>query len=767
MAPLAENEEDIAMADSASNVDGAAALLAEAVEASGNLPTASAAIADGPVSEEETVLAVVAAVAEGRAARPVEDEPGHVATEIELAGLAVYLEAGGPSTTGARARFDAATAMHEAQGHGKGNCAYPHISTPELFHLGCDSRGRELRAPNLWDMRAMPRLTLAEGEAAAVDPHEFYAQHVESRHCDNCSATPRRPCYINPLVHELYNGHQIVFRRNKAKGPELIHPTPPLFMEEDDDARVTGDTIESLAAAAIVVQADARQRVHVNSMFVVRPYDFVPTPTEAGQIETGQGPKRMRAAYDIATAAADAVEAEMARAGVGDDARAASWDRGLNLRLQPRKPRLITNAKPLNRFVEKWHFRMDQLWRFLGSARQNGWVAKADVRRGFYHVRAAKETWKYFSFYHRGKVFQFHRIPMGATTSPAFFQWVTAEVNGWLRDAGIEAHLVYLDDFAVYAHTQEGCADALALLKQLCARVSIELAPDKTVGPTQEMILLGVLVNLVDFAVTIPGDRLVKLGIYVKLALRAARKGQKVPSHLLKSIAGRAGWISQMNPRMRAYTCNMDRLVHTGAGRSTMRHVPNGVVTALRYIDLEMRKGRLQGQTLAPGHEAYANRTVTITTDATLSATAAAIAMRLDTGVQVRVELPDCVERDGVDICVLELLALVSAVLRWGPLFRGHQIVCGCDNSGVVDWVDSGRSDRPDVLELLKELYRSMERYDLRVVAAWLPRWFNYRNDRVCGLPTAEVQAFAPGTVMETEAGSPIEALQRIRMMAN
>ena len=93
--------------------------------------------------------------------------------------------------------------------------------------------------------------------------------------------------------------------------------------------------------------------------------------------------------------------------------------------------------------------------------------------------------------------------------------------------------------------------------------------------------------------------------------------------------------------------------------------------------------------------------------------------------------------------------------------------MCGCDNSGVVDWVDSGRSDRPDVLELLKELYRSMERYDLRVVAAWLPRWFNYRNDRVCGLPTAEVQAFAPGTVMETEAGSPIEALQRIRMMAN
>lgn len=766
MAPLAEVGED-AVGDDASSVADDAALLSEAAEAEECEPKGTAALAEVPVSEEEAVRAVVAAVAGGRAERPVEVEPGHDATEIELAGLAVYREAGGPSTTGARARFEAATAMHEAQGHGKGNRAYPHISTPELFYLGCDSRGRELREPNVWDVRTLPRLTLAEGEAAAVDPHEFYAQHVESRHCGDCLATPRRPCYINPLVHELYYGHKLVFRRNKAQGPELIHPAPPLHAEENDDERVKGETIESLAAAAIVVQVDASERIHANSMFVVRPYDFVPTTAEAKRIEKGPGPKRMRAAYDIASAAADAVEAEMARAGVCDDARAALWDSGLNLRLRPRKPRLITNAKPLNRFVEKWHFRMDQLWRFLGSARQNGWVAKADVRRGFYHLRAAKETWKFFSFYHRGNVFQFRRIPMGATTSPAFFQWVTAEVNGWLRNAGIEAHLVYLDDFAVYAHTQEGCADALALLKQLCARVGIELAPDKTVGPAQEMILLGVLVNLVDFTVTIPGDRLVKLGIYVKLALRAAGKGQKVPSHLLKSIAGRAGWISQMNPRMRAYTCNMDRLAHTGAGRSTMRHVPNGVVAALRYIDREMRKGRLQGQALAPGHEAYANRSVTITTDATLSASAAAIAMRLDTGVQVRVELPDCVERDGVDICVLELLALVSAVLRWGHLFRGHQIVCGCDNSGVVDWVDSGRSDRSDVIELLKELYRSMERYDLRVVAAWLPRWFNYRNDRVCGLPTAEVQAFAPGTIMETEMGSPIEALQRIRMMAN
>lgn len=62
-------------------MDGAAARLAEAVAAGEHLPTASAAIASGPVSEE-AVRAVVAAVAEGRAARPIEVEPGHEATNL-------------------------------------------------------------------------------------------------------------------------------------------------------------------------------------------------------------------------------------------------------------------------------------------------------------------------------------------------------------------------------------------------------------------------------------------------------------------------------------------------------------------------------------------------------------------------------------------------------------------------------------------------------------------------------------------------------------
>jgi hypothetical protein len=51
-------------------------------------------------------------------------------------------------------------------------------------------------------------------------------------------------------------------------------------------------------------------------------------------------------------------------------------------------------------------------------------------------------------------------------------------------------------------------------------------------------------------------------------------------------------------------------------------------------------------------------------------------------------------------------------------------------------------------------------------VCRWLPRWFNYRNDRIAGLEThAAVLALDPATIIERETGGPLEALQRIRMM--
>ena len=135
----------------------------------------------------------------------------------------------------------------------------------------------------------------------------------------------------------------------------------------------------------------------------------------------------------------------------------------------------------------------------------------------------------------------------------------------------------------------------------------------------------------------------------------------------------------------------------------------------------------------------------------------------------MRVELPDCVgsaTRAAQHIVMLELLAVAGAVCRWGHPLRGCTVVCGIDNSAVVDIVNSGRSDREDVLELVREIYTAARRYDLRVVCRWLPRWYNYRNDRVAGLEThAEVLALDPATIIEREVGSPLEALGRIRMM--
>ena len=192
-----------------------------------------------------------------------------------------------------------------------------------------------------------------------------------------------------------------------------------------------------------------------------------------------------------------------------------------------------------------------------------------------------------------------------------------------------------------------------------------------------------------------------------------------------------------------------------------MRAVPAAVVPALDFIVRGLRSGSLRGETLCAGAAEYTQRTLYVTSDAHLSEHAAAVAFRLGTSVTVRVELPDCV---GEDVVVLELLAVVAAVRRWGPYLRGFQLVCGCDNSIVTDWVATGGTDRPDVRALLGALYRAEAKYDLRVVVTWLPRWYNYYCDRVAGLPTrGEVLAFAPETIIERQTGSPVDVLSEMQ----
>jgi hypothetical protein len=732
-----------------------------------------------PLSEGAAVLAELAKARAGRGARPVEVEPGHTPTAIELAGLEAYRAEGVPGPTAARQRREASVAMHEAQGHAKGNLVYPSVDEPADFAAGCGARGAGLRAPSLWDVRAHAPRTLGAEEAAVVNAHAFHAEHAT--YCARCSAKPREECYGNSLAREIYLGHAVVFRRNCAGGPPLAarpldDPSPAVTSAGADAELET--YIDGLAGCSIVAPVKESTPGFPISLFLTTPYDYLPSPDDAKQLAeartaeiAGARGAVAKAAGAIARAAVDDVAAEMLRAGAGDEEASGKWDRGLRLRFVPRKNRLIANARPLNRYVEPWHYRMHDVWRLLDGVQRGGWMAKADVRRGFYHLPLAQEAWKLFTFYHRGRLHSFRRLPMGLCTSPGFFSWVTAEVNAWLRAAGVDAHIVYLDDFVVYGHTYARCAEALALLKAVCARVGVELAGDGKTSdaPTQVLTALGVEIDLKAYTATLPEGSLIKLGIYVGLALRAARARKKVPTKVLKSIAGRAGWVSSLNPTMRLWTCGMDRLLHAGDGRASMRAVPEAVVPALEYIERALARGELRGETICPHSAASALQTVTITTDAHLSEGAAAIAMRLGDGVQVRVELPDCVgsaTRNAEHIVVLELLAVAGAVCRWGYSLRGCTVVCGIDNSAVVDIVNSGRSDREDVLALAREVYAAARRYDLRVVCRWLPRWFNYRNDRIAGLEThAAVLALDPATIIERETGGPLEALQRIRMM--
>ena len=118
----------------------------------------------------------------------------------------------------------------------------------------------------------------------------------------------------------------------------------------------------------------------------------------------------------------------------------------------------------------------------------------------------------------------------------------------------------------------------------------------------------------------------------------------------------------------------------------------------------------------------------------------------------------------GTDIVLIEMLAALVMIVRYGPLLRGFCVVHGMDNTPTVYWVNSLRAVRAEGLVMLRVLALACEHYDVTLAARWLPRWWNHANDRVCAAVTPELMAAArqswatAGIVSATHAGS-LEAI--------
>ena len=108
------------------------------------------------------------------------------------------------------------------------------------------------------------------------------------------------------------------------------------------------------------------------------------------------------------------------------------------------------------------------------------------------------------------------RLPYGGRRAPGIFNHLTQAIKRMMARRGYRAIVMYLDDFLVIGATWQECQEVLECLLKLLKVFGFEINWKEVVPPTQQLVLLGILIDTISQILSLPQDKHVELQSVIK-----------------------------------------------------------------------------------------------------------------------------------------------------------------------------------------------------------------------------------------------------------
>ena len=291
------------------------------------------------------------------------------------------------------------------------------------------------------------------------------------------------------------------------------------------------------------------------------------------------------------------------------------------------------------------------------------------------------------------------RLPFGASSSPAIFNQLTQAVRVILAREGETKIVAYLDDFLCVGRTKEECMRTLNRLLVTLRKLGFSVNYNKVVGPTKNLVFLGVEIDTEDFTLSLPESKVTQLQQDLEdfMGLKSVTKRE------LQSIAGKLNWASQVIFGGRAHLRRIiDRINALNAPCHRTR-LTTAVKEDLQWWILNVRA--FNGGTPI----AESRLTAHVCIDA-CNEGAGGFFGKDWYHLKWR-DWPGTVEKH---INYKEVLALAPAADLWGHLWTGKRILVYSDNQAAVGILNRGTAKDPFVMSVMRRIF-------------WLSVWFNFR----------------------------------------
>ena len=209
---------------------------------------------------------------------------------------------------------------------------------------------------------------------------------------------------------------------------------------------------------------------------------------------------------------------------------------------QVSKNRPIFNLKNLNRFVQSQKFKMEGLEAVRKLIQPGDFMMKLDLQDAYFSVPIHNSHKKYLRFVFQGITYEFQCLPFGLSSAPRTFTKLLKPVTVMLRTQGIRI-VIYLDDMLLLDQSPDRLSSNFRSVVNLLQRLGFLIKREKcSQSPSQCLEFLGSLINSKEMTQAVPNDKLQKLKIECKNAI----KDRWLTLKELSALLGRMNHCSQV-----------------------------------------------------------------------------------------------------------------------------------------------------------------------------------------------------------------------------
>ena len=173
--------------------------------------------------------------------------------------------------------------------------------------------------------------------------------------------------------------------------------------------------------------------------------------------------------------------------------------------------RLVVNLKPLNRFVTKKHFKMENAAMVWSLLRKDDWMTTIDLKDAFLSVPIQADHRKFLRFQWKGALYKFQCLPFGLTSTPRVFTKLLRPVMAVLRRQGIRC-MIFIDDLLLLHPSREELKKITAEVVTMFLQLGFLINQEKSgLIPSQRTVFLGFTVDSVALTLSLPTEKMDKI----------------------------------------------------------------------------------------------------------------------------------------------------------------------------------------------------------------------------------------------------------------